>query len=269
MKRTPSLLFALLVCSSTALAATSLRQTVSIQLDKRFGLHLHDTTWDLNLNSIPPATCYRAGEHKPSTGRDALYTSGGTFLGLFNATNLTNVRGDSEPDPYNPYSIPATRTFTDARVQQVSGYPGLQVSGTGKDAVVTWKGPIFCTHQSILEKFSNALNGYKTTVTLGIMSTPGGAPFSDMPNLVVLERETGSFLQQDLKNAFFLTPPDPGPKTLSDDNAALLPLLNPAGATTKGWADGNLLTALLFDGRERAGTYKSTLTFNLADFSAP
>ena len=151
---------------------------------------------------------------------------------------------------------------------RVSSYPGFEVSG-GR---LLWKGPIMCVFQTVIQKYANTL-GYRLTAELNNISTPlSGAPF---PDLVLRERKlvnnvaTAPYPQQQESAAFILNSAYSGPSTLSINQTRTVLGFPLAATTTRGWNDGQLLEALVFDGTEMAGSYSATLVFKLTDVTAP
>lgn len=264
-------------------------QEITVVVPPRYGLYLHRTTWNLDLNAIDPdgvpengdPTCYRAGEHDTSTGRDALYDISGMM-------GAASFNGDSgADDPFNPYDVtdtlngrsditrslvwPATTTFVGGQTvggsntaafdaDPVTGYPGLEF---GPEGEVIWKGPIMCTFQKIVEKFTNSTSW---TFSAQLTGQPG------FPTMYVADHLTDPNAVNN-SPAINVFPTIAG--GLANSNGVLLPLNGPVQpllngtTTTGGWLDDNLLEVLVFDGSEVAGTTNGTVTFRLTDTTPP
>jgi hypothetical protein len=241
-------------------------RTITIQLDQRYGLHLHNNSWTVHLggglgtgpgSSVSTSNCYRAGAHNLTTGRDELYTTGTapSFLNLF---NFARFSGDTVQDAANPYSqavnlewfSDAASTTPETRIVKVSSYPGFEVVG----GVLQWKGPIMCILNTTLEVFSNqqtagAGNGVNRSRVQATLSVPNPTRF---PKLVLNVSNTVT----PGANAAFVNPN--GTTAIS-----LGTRTNPVR-----WVDFPLIQALVFDGTETAASSgTATLTFTLADFS--
>jgi len=261
-----SLLLSLL-CLGTAVAQTAtstVTKTITIKLDKRYGLHLHNSAWTVNLegagtgpgSSVGTSNCYRAGFHNSATGRDELYRVGTTpdFLNLFSNARFS---GDTLQDSANPYSRAASLAwFSDAaqataetRILAVSSYPGFEVSG----GTLRWAGPIMCVLNTTLEVFSNgqqavAGNGVKRSSVQASLATTN----TRFPKLVL---GLSSAVSPGAK-ATFVTPNSPTPTLLG------------TLATAQRWTDFPLIQALVFDGTETStSSGTATLAFTLADFT--
>ena len=124
--------------------SASVSQTITVTVPKRFGLHLHRSSWNLDLGflnangtytgvegaptgtSAGDAKCVRAGDHSSGatgTGRDFLYYVGNTqFFGTVNNASskdrkvlslLVNAQyeGDQIADAANNYSYAGTLTW--------------------------------------------------------------------------------------------------------------------------------------------------------------
>ena len=223
-----------------------------------------DTTGDAN--------CWRAGDHSSAqgtagTGRDTLFgvklTADRSAFNSFYSIPVTAsqserddamigvlwntiFQGDQRVDPSNPYSAPARLewgnfslgTVPDTRIQNgsskqpIGGYPGFYVSPAGK---LEWKGPIMCTFQTVVEKFSNNSKGWLFSGSLAGTGA-SGFPFplyvSDIPNLKDELPGAGG--------AFSNLSPAAGGVVLRTDGISRRLARNNAG-TSGGWKDDHLL----------------------------
>ena len=251
--------------AARAIPSDTVTQTITIRLDKRYGLHLHNNTWTVNLggtgttagSSVATSNCYRAGEHDKTTGRDVLYTVGvnPSFLNLF---NFAQFSGDTLKDSDNPYSQTvnlkwyknSAQTTPETRIVPVSSYPGFEFNGSA----VAWKGPIMCVLNTTLEVFSNgqqaaAGNGISRSRVQASLSTPS----ANFPKLVlnVSNAITGR------ADAAFVTP-----------NSLSSPTVLGTRRDAQRWTDFPLIQALVFDGTETsASSGTATLALTLADFT--
>lgn len=231
--------------SGMATAGTSANATVSecvtISVPGVVALHLHETSWTLNLANLgstetPGQTqCYRAGNHDSATGRDVLYDISGALEGA-------TWSGDGVADANNPYSFVGTApTFggTDgAKMLPVNSYPGYVADEAGN---VLWKGPIVCFNRKIVEKFSNSANGWTFTAGLGNAT-------SGFPDMLIGDIVAGS------TSATFAT------LKTSDTSAHTLAT---GTGSTGGWLDDYILEGVLFNGSEQAGTQSANVVFQL------
>jgi len=288
-------------------SSATVGQTITLGIPTRFGLHLHRSSWTLDLGLVgvngnygttrpigvdnnTEAKCVRAGDHSSGTtgtGRDFLYYTGSaTNASSKNDKILSLVNGAAyEGDQYadntvgNPYSYTGTLTWP-APLNPRTG-PGTGVAGAGgtiaspiggypgfytNNGVLVWKGPIMCSFQTIVQKFSNSANGFIFTAAL----TPGDGSTFPLPLYV------RDFIKSDEAT-------NPLPDNVGyNPNAVVLtengePELLAAGfgfngegftgGTTGGWLDDHLLQVLVFDGSETDGSYKGTVTYTLADLS--
>lgn len=254
------------LCLGGALAQTptnTVTKTISIGLAKRYGLHLHNSNWTVNLgavgtapgSSVGTSNCYRAGAHNSSTGRDELYTVGtpGSFLNLF---NFARFSGDTLRDSANPYSravnlewfSDAAQSTPELRVVKVSSYPGFEVVG----GVVQWKGPIMCIFNTTLEVFSNGQNAVSNNGVNRSRVQASLSAGSSFPKLALNVSNTVT----PGANAAFVNPNNATPTVLGTRANAIR------------WQDFPLIQALIFDGTETAASSgTATLTFTLADFT--
>ena len=290
-------------------SSATVGQTITLGIPKRFGLHLHRNTWTLDLTNLKSdgtvdgdggdANCWRAGDHSSAlgsagTGRDTL------FGYSVNTTSLYTVpvgdtqaakdaaikglmwaaiyRGDQAQDTTNPYSykgslrwgvynIPDNRIQNGTAKRPIGGYPGFYVNPTTNK--LEWKGPILCTFQTIVQKFSNSSVGWQFSGSV-VANTGSSFPFT----LYVADRGNDT-INIDGGDTYFIW--DGGTA-----NAGAAPLRDGQGAvrlargynatkpvTTGGWLDDNLLEAIVFDGSVAAGTYGGTVTFALTDYAPP
>lgn len=267
-----SSLFLLSLCLGVARAVPSdtVTQTITIKLDKRFGLHLHNSTWTVNLgsgtgtapgSSVATSNCYRAGFHNSATGRDELYTVGTSpnFLNLFNYARFS---GDTLQDNSNPYSRPVNtpgsgkidwfsdlnQTVPETRIVPVSSYPGFEVNS----GALVWAGPSMCILNTTLEVFSNQQSAGGVVKRSAVYASLISA--TNFPKLVI---NVSNAVTPGAKAAFMLPNATPGVRL----------------ATRSGpvrWTDFPLIQALVFDGSETsASSGTATLTFTLADVTAP
>ena len=279
---------------------------IALTVPVRYGLHLHRDNWTLDLASLDAdntysdgstntedggLTCYRAGEHDASTGRDVVYP----IMDILN-NPLSSWVGDSGGnDPLNPYDYQATLPFFDeagenypfggvssnfqlgssATPRQVpdilraDSYPGFQVSA----GALLWKGPIMCTFQTIVQKFSNVPNSnFTAELDINIANTS----VASWPATIVADRFTNpdaplnnslATLTNSVGNGVFSAPvtADAFAVTLVPGGATQTLADFAATSTTGGWLDNNVLVALVFDGRElgSATQQDGTITFNL------
>jgi hypothetical protein len=290
-------------------SSATVGQTINLSIPKRFGLHLHRNTWTLDLTNLKSdgtvdgdggdANCWRAGNHSSAlgtagTGRDTLY---GYNRATYNQTNTSVTapqsqrddeflltmasvyfQGDQAIDPNNPYSMAAqllwgdTFNGRDTRIQNgdgsklpIGGYPGFYVNNNKLE----WKGPIMCSFQTIVQKFANSTAGWQFTGSLAA-NTGSSFPFavytSDVfsYNLATFAGVPSSGGNPNTVWRF----PRAGGAALRDGGAAQR-LASGRGVTTGGWLDDHLLEVIVFDGSVAAGTYSGTVTFALADWSAP
>ena len=250
-----------LLCLGTAVAQTAtdtVTKTITIKLDKRYGLHLHNSAWTVNLegagigpgSSVGTSNCYRAGFHNFATGRDELYRVGTTpdFLNLFSYARFS---GDTLQDSANPYSRAVSLAWfsdtaqasAETRILAVSSYPGFEVSGRA----LQWAGPIMCVLNTTLEVFSNEVKRSSVQASLTTTNTR-------FPKLVL---GLSSAVSPAAK-ATFMTP--------NNSTPTLLETL----VTAQRWTDFPLIQALVFDGTETsASSGTATLAFTLADFTTP
>jgi len=245
-----------------------------------------DTTGDAN--------CWRAGDHSSGvngTGRDTLFgynyrtntfytvpvTASSTDRDAAAIGLLWNTvfQGDQRLDSSNPYSTPPLllwgnsqySTVNDTRIQNgttkqpIGGYPGFYVNTSGK---LEWKGPIMCTFQTVVEKFSNSSKGWLFTGSL-VGQGASGFPFP------LYISDYFSFNDPDFPGvggAFNNFTPSEGGVALRDGAGNKRLARNNVG-TTGGWKDDHLLEVLVFDGSVAAGTYTGVVTFTLTDYSLP
>lgn len=259
-----------------------------------------DANGYVNGNTTGDANCWRAGNHSSGlgntgTGRDTLYgvkvrnnnnafdsfysipvmaTPGERDAAMIGVLWNTVFQGDQRVDPNNPYSAPARLewgnmslgTVPDLRIQvgalkqPIGGYPGFYVNASGK---LEWKGPIMCTFQTMVEKFSNN-NGWLFSGSLA-GSGASGFPFplyiSDIFNFKDPDFPGNNGAANNLG-------PGAGGVALRTDNISRR-LARNTTATTGGWKDDHLLEVLVFDGSVAAGTYTGVVTFTLTDYSLP
>jgi len=256
-------LFLMCLNLGSALAQTaSVTKTITIQLDKRYGLHLHNNTWTVNLgstgtapgSSVATSNCYRAGEHDKTTGRDVLYGVGvnPSFLNLF---NFAQFSGDTLKDSNNPYSQTVNlkwyknfaQTLEETRIVPVSSYPGFEVVA----GALQWKGPIMCVLNTTLEVFSNQQrfrDGAPASAVYASLSTMT----TNFPKMVI---NVSNAVTPGANAAFMVPNAAPGVR--------LATRFNPVR-----WADFSVIQALVFDGSETAASSgTATLAFTLADFT--
>lgn len=280
-------------------STATVSQTINLSIPKRFGLHLHRNSWTLDLTNLQSdgtvpndggdANCWRAGDHSSGlngTGRDTLYTRSGTDRTIpVNAsqTDRDNAfinygifygslfQGDQAADPGNPYSYKGSIRWFDSRVQNgtskqpIGGYPGFYVNN-GK---LEWKGPIMCTFQTIVQKFSNSTVGWQFTAqvadnTAATKTFPFALYMSD-----TFTDELANY------GAYFNNPasiwhnPRPGGVALRTNDGAAKRLARGTNIPTGGWLDDNLLEVIVFDGSVAAGNYGGIVTFALSDYAPP
>jgi hypothetical protein len=258
--------------------SASVSQAITVTVPKRFGLHLHLNTWNLDLADVDvngvSATneginCVRAGDHSSGatgTGRDFLYFGAGAtatstkndkILSLINAATF---EGDQFQDVDNAYSYNGALTWADPANPGVGGtvidapiggYPGFYVN----DDVLVWKGPIMCSFQTIVQKFSNSSSGFNFTAQL----SAGTASTFPLP-LYVRDFIKGPAIAGVTTSSAVLTTAATAATTLATGTA---------GTTTGGWLDDHLLQVIVLDGTETNGTYVGNVTYTLADATPP
>ena len=289
-------------------SSATVGQTINLSIPKRFGLHLHRNTWTLDLTNLKSdgtvtgdggdANCWRAGDHSSGlgdagTGRDVLYSftpdiNAGTLplnapqadrdnsMGAF--IYATDFKGDQAADSQNPYSYKGFLVPGSSRVASVSGdlenaivsklpiggYPGFYVN-SGK---LEWKGPIMCTFQTIVQKFSNSTKGWQFTAKVADNS-PQKFPFA----LYMSDFIPGTDASTPIRPSWFGNFPSTVALRTGDAAAKRLARGYDFGAgqgvTSGGWLDDNLLEVIVFDGSVAAGTYGGTVTFALTDYAPP
>ena len=260
--------------------SASVSQTITVIVPKRFGLHLHNSNWNLDLGN--PATvassCYRAGDHSSGlgssfTGRDTIYTNtpplgtipttstaaqkDAAILSLIRAATYSGdgtFSSSAATDPGNPYWTVGQLLWGDGRMNQTTGgYPGFYVNPTSSK--LEWKGPIMCAFRTIVQKFSNNTGGFRFTASLGttgVNSFPLPLYIADRPTLA--SNTTGiNFTPNGVRLPL---------------NASTATTLASSGRTTGGWLDDNILQVVLLDGTETNGVYTGTVTYNLTDVGA-
>jgi len=287
---------------TTANPTATVGQTITVTVPKRFGLHLHRSSWNLDLaflnangtytgvegaptgTSASDAKCVRAGDHSSTSGRDYLYQvgtstdkntkilsllNGATYEGdqvadtAGNAYSYTGVL--SWPAPSNARSGSGTsETFALGTAgttgtgaggtinQPIGGYPGFYTTtGEGSSSLV-WKGPIMCSFQTIVQKFSNSSSGFNFTAKL----TPGTNSTFPLP-LYVRDFIKGPAITGISTSSVVLS-------TTATTLAA-----GTANTLTGGWLDDHLLQVLVFDGTETNGNYVGNVTYTLSDPTPP
>ena len=252
--------------------SASVSQTITVTVPTRFGLHLHLSSWNLDLNNVGQEggpSCFRAGNHSSAlgtagTGRDFLYGTGAnTDSKILSLIAAATYRGDQVTDAANPYSYLGSLNWNNTQIdgQPTGGYPGFYVTG-GK---LVWKGPIMCSFQTIVQKFANT-DGWRFTSSLTDNNATAAAPARPwtLP-LYVADRFTNGPIPRftTVSNGLRLLPGSVNARTLASAPS------NPRGAprTTGGWLDDNILQVILFDGSETNGTYSGTVTYTLGDFA--
>jgi len=243
-----------------------------VTVPTRFGLHLHLSSWNLDLNNAGQTggpSCYRAGDHSSGlgssfTGRDFLYGTGAnTDSKILSLIAAATYRGDQVADAANPYSYLGSLNWNNAQIdsQPTGGYPGFYVTG-GK---LVWKGPIMCSFQTIVQKFANTA-GFTFSATLADntttpnpSATPPTRPFN-LP-LYIADRPTDATTTTGInfaRNGVRLLPGATGKKVLASSSTR----------RTGGWLDDNILQVILFDGSEINGAYSATVTYTMADYNS-
>jgi len=256
-----------------------------------------DSNGYVNGDATGDANCWRAGGHSSGlgtagTGRDTLYGYNyrtGVFytVPVGAAPDVKDVatigllwntvfQGDQRVDSSNPYSTPPLlfwgnseySTVNDTRIQNgtvkqpIGGYPGFYVNTSGK---LEWKGPIMCTFQTVVEKFSNSDKGWLFT---GSLAGQGAAGFP-FPLYI---SDYFSFNDPDFPGvggAFNNFSPSEGGVAIRTSDLKPGRLARNNVGTTGGWKDDHLLEVLVFDGSVAAGTYTGVVTFTLTDYSLP
>ncbi len=210
------------------------------------------------------ANCVRAGDHSSGatgTGRDFLYyTAPATGTSskddkIKSLLNGSTFEGDQYADTAgNAYSYEGNLTWatpsnlrspaTTTLDAPIGGYPGFYISGSN----LVWKGPIMCSFQTIVQKFSNSKDGFFFSANL---TTSTSFPFP-------------LYIRDFIKGT--------SPAGVSTNSAALTTTSGPAilaqgttGTTTGGWLDDHLLQVIVFDGSETNGSYKGNVTYTLSD----
>ena len=277
--------------------SASVTQTITVTVPKRFGLHLHRSSWNLNLGfvgadgtytnaegaptgtSASDAKCVRAGDHSSGangTGRDFLYYATGVLpVSASSSKNqkilslLANAayEGDQVADTAgNAYSYTGTLAWPTpsnpgvggtAINAPIGGYPGFYVTGGN----LVWKGSIMCSFQTIVQKFSNSSNGFNFTANLTAAALPTGNTFP-LPLYVrdFIKSGAGNPLPTGVS-----TPPAYGAVTLTSTGGPQTLAIATSGNTSGGWLDDHLLQVLVFDGSETNGTYVGNVTYTLTD----
>lgn len=233
----------------------SLTETITVSIPARVGMHLHKTAWQVDLNDLrtdADCKCYRAGVHNKDNGLDELY---GSDLNGFKALiSAAQWKGDS-PKGSGLFQQTASLTGLDSRFQQVRRYPGYEMNAQGTQML--WKGPIFCTGQKVVEKFSNYPKGWTFTAeATNIQKAFPGATAAQLnfPSLLLLDRHRPRGAAADVVSGDYVIKNSAaqGPKTLASGNTV-----------TGGWLDDHILEVLVFDGTETAGTYSTDIVFKL------
>lgn len=218
-----------------------LTENITVSIPAVVAMHLHETSWTVDLFNLANCDCYRAGEHNKDTGMDEVYDIEAIML-----RERSSWKGDNQAIAGNPYSFVGETTLAlrDSERQlrtRVDSYPGIKYNGTK----VEWKGPIVCFNRKIVEKFTNSPDW---KVNISVSGVTAG-----FPKLVLGDR---------LPNGKKFV------KTLHAGGvSSALEFTNTqagyGGQSTHGWLDDYILEALVFDGSETAGDKVAAVNFKL------
>lgn len=252
--------------TQTGNVSTSLLEEITVSIPAIVAMHLHETSWNVNLANLEDqdndCECYRAGEHNKDTGRDDMYD----IVGLMKASG-TVWTGDGSVRSGNAYSFagvlnldPTFGSGLASKFARAPRYPGIQY-GNGMSNVV-WKGPIVCINRKIVQKFSNAKNGWTVNVSL---QGKGNAPITPgFPTFILGDRVAKEGANTNAANPKFVeTLYDAKTGTKKTLTFNRMQALGATAGTTGGWLDDYILEALVFDGHETAGVKEAAVKFEL------
>lgn len=231
-----------------------LYEDITVTVPAVVAMHLHETSWNINLSNLEGQNCRRAGDHSTETGRDYTYP-------LMDILRASSWKGDGKVVQGNDYSFVGNFTLPSSLagfsgnpsslMAAQTSYPGI-VFRNGDRRQVDWKGPMICFNQKIVQKFSNARNGW--TFRAEVQGKNGGAVPAGFPSFILGDQVANSSVKkvEMLYNAANATRT---PLQVSNTDLALVP--------DTGRATYDLSFRLRMEGDEPAGQYRLLLTWAL------
>ncbi|MPY66447.1 hypothetical protein F8S09_07020 [Deinococcus sp. SDU3-2] len=241
-----------------------LYEDVRVTIPAVVAMHLHETSWNINLADLDKQKCYRAGDHSKTTGRDFTYPlleilrastwkgdgnivtgNNYSFVGSFSLpTSLTGTNSNGTAFTGNPSSLMAPQ----------SSYPGIVFTG-GDRSKVEWKGPMICMNQKIVQKFSNAQGGW--TFKAQLEGKTGGNVPAGFPTFMLGDQVADSSVKK-VEMLYNAANPTAARPTLQVSNTDL-----GSAKTTGGWLDDHIIEAIVLDGNETNGVKEARVSFTL------